>query len=75
MTKQKRQDELRRILIANGIRNLKEIGYPAVTEADILTDEIYREFFRPQLESWKYHSAGDVRESATALLAEIGGKK
>jgi hypothetical protein len=33
-------------LIAAGVRNLKEFGYPDVTAENILSDAIYREFFK-----------------------------
>ncbi len=37
-------------IIKAGINNLKAYGYPNVTEQNILTDEIYKEFFRSMLE-------------------------
>lgn len=37
-------------LIAAGVRNLKEYGYPAVDAENILTDEIYSGFFKSMLE-------------------------
>lgn len=36
-------------LIAAGIRNLKEFGYPGVTADNITTDAVYRHFFRSML--------------------------
>jgi hypothetical protein len=45
--------QMRDKLIANGIRNMKEFGYPHVGQDNILTDEIYREFFKTMLESSK----------------------
>lgn len=32
-------------LIAAGVKNLKEFGYPHVTAENILTDDVYRAFF------------------------------
>jgi len=37
-------------LIAAGIRNLQEFGYPSVNAQNIITDRIYRAFFRRMLE-------------------------
>lgn len=40
-------------LIRAGVANLKEFGYPAVTKDNILTDLIFRAFFRSMLEDNK----------------------
>ena len=40
-------------LIQNGVKNLKEYGYPSVNEKNILTDEVYSEFFMSMLHSNK----------------------
>lgn len=37
-------------LLAAGVRNLKEFGYPSVDEYNILTDLIYARFFKRMLE-------------------------
>lgn len=37
-------------LIAAGVRNLKEWGYPKCDSSNILTDNIYRQFFASMLE-------------------------
>lgn len=37
-------------LIVAGVHNLKEFGYPEVTEKNILTDQIYKAFFKSVLE-------------------------
>lgn len=40
-------------LIAAGVKNLKEYGYPHVTVENILTDTIYSAFFKSMLEDNK----------------------
>ena len=56
-------------LIAAGVRNLKEFGYPSVTPENILTDIIYSGFFKSMLEDNLGKGADDA---INALLAEIG---
>jgi len=41
---------LREKIIANGVKNLREFGYPNVNEQNIFTDIIYRQFFKRMLE-------------------------
>lgn len=36
---------MRKKIIANGVKNLKEYGYPDCNEENILTDDIYKDFF------------------------------
>ena len=36
-------------VIENGVKNLKEFGYPNVNSENIFTDEIYRAFFKSML--------------------------
>jgi len=73
MTKaEKRQQELRGILIANGVRNLKEFGYGHVDESNILTDALYKAMFQGNLETWENEQTGEVRKAAIGLLREIG---
>lgn len=59
---------MREKLIAAGVRNLKEFGYPAVNEKNILTDMIYSEFFRQMLEEVP---AGPAKYMAKLLLLEL----
>lgn len=40
---------IREKLIENGVKNLKEFGYPGVDEKNILTDQVYKTFFREML--------------------------
>lgn len=37
-------------LIQNGVRNLREFGYPECNETNILTDYVYAQFFKGMLE-------------------------
>ena len=60
-------ETLRRALLTAGVRNLKQFGYPSVTAENILTDPLYRAFFRPMLEE---HS-GTGKVEAQTLLAEM----
>jgi len=45
MTKEKIKEHL----IKAGVKNLKEFGYPDVDDKNILTDEVYKEFFKSML--------------------------
>lgn len=63
---------LRDKLIANGIRNLKEYGYPSVDASNILTDHIYSQFFKSMLED---NLGKGADKDIKALLAEIEAPK
>lgn len=41
--------EIKEKLLNNGVNNLKEFGYPEVNKNTILTDDLYKEFFRSML--------------------------
>ena len=56
-------------LIKAGVRNLKEFGYPDVDEKNILTDMIFKEFFRSML---KDNLGKGADKEINALLAELG---
>lgn len=58
-------------LLAAGVRNLKEFGYPSVTKDNILTTRVFRSFFKSMLEDNKGQGADAVID---ALLAEIKEK-
>lgn len=62
--------DTRKSLIDSGVRNLREYGYPQADASNILTDGIYREFFRSMLEHNKGRSA-EVDGAIDGLLAEI----
>lgn len=59
---------IREKLIAAGVKNLKEFGYPAVNAENILTDQIYSAFFSKML---KDNMGKGVDAELTALLKEI----
>ena len=59
-------------LIAAGVRNLKEYGYPSVTPANILTDYVFSSFFKSMLEDNKGKGAD---KAIDALLAEIAANR
>lgn len=63
-------EEMEKTLIAAGIRNLKEYGYPDVNEKNILTDPIYSAFFRSMLRDNKGHGA-EIDKAIDSLLAQI----
>jgi hypothetical protein len=57
-------------LIAAGVKNLKEFGYPKCDKQNILTDLLYKQFFISMLKD----SRGNGREYDVAideLLAEL----
>lgn len=56
-------------LIAAGVRNLKEFGYPSVDSKNILTDDLFKEFFRSML---KDNLGKGADKDINALLAELG---
>ena len=57
-------------IIAAGVANLKEFGYPRVTAENILTDRIYSAFFRSILEGNLGDPAHD-QSILEGLIAEI----
>ena len=57
-------------LIAAGVKNLHEFGYPHCTADNILTDEVYKAFFKHMLEENKGQRS-DVDAAIDALLAQI----
>lgn len=52
----------REFLIQAGIKNLKQFGYPNVTQNNIVTDMIYGQFFKRMLE--------ETRDAANPCFAE-----
>lgn len=55
-------------LIAAGVRNLREFGYPHVTADNLLTDEVYSAFFASMLRDNK---GNGVDTEIDALLSEL----
>lgn len=58
--------QVRDHLISEGVRNLREFGYPNCTNDNILTDMIYSRFFDRMLEEHPGHV-----ETVKELRAEI----
>lgn len=63
---------MRERLIRAGVNNLIEFGYPHCNKQNIMTDPIYKEFFRRMLEENKGIRA-DIDATIDSLLLEIGG--
>lgn len=59
---------IREKLIAAGVKNLKEFGYPSCDTKNILTDDIYKEFFRSML---KDNLGSGFDKEINQLLEEI----
>ena len=63
-------EQIREHLLKAGVKNLKEFGYPEVTTEKILTDEVYKEFFKSMLEENKGNGK-QVDEVINQLLSEV----
>jgi len=57
-------------LIAAGVKNLREFGYPQCGENNILTDEVYSAFFRNMLNENKGNGA-DIDTAIDELLNQL----
>lgn len=62
--------QIREHLLKAGVKNLKEFGYPEVTTETILTDEVYKEFFKSMLEE-NLGNGKQVDEVINQLLSEV----
>jgi len=62
--------EIRVHLLKNGVKNLNEFGYPEVTTETILTDEVYKEFFKSML-SDNLGNGKQLDEVINQLLLDI----
>jgi hypothetical protein len=58
-------------LIAAGVKNLRDFGYPGCNKDNILTDEIYRMFFASMLKDNR-GVAADVDKAIDSLLVKCG---
>ena len=58
-------------LIAAGVKNLREFGYPSCDEKNILTDMIFSRFFETMLKDTKGQAGRDVDKVIDGLLLEI----
>lgn len=72
-------DEIRTLLLKAGVKNLKTFGYPDVNQENILTDMIYREFFRSMLTDEENKPRGPhaalIQQVQTELLEKIDAQK
>lgn len=55
-------------LIANGVKNLRDFGYPECNKENILTDQIYKAFFVSMLKGNKGHGK-EIDKAIDELLA------
>lgn len=60
-------------LIAAGVKNLNEFGYKKCNKENILSDEIYRQFFKRMLEDNK-GQGNSIDKEIDVLLAEINAQ-
>ena len=63
-------EQIREHLLKAGVKNLKEFGYPEITTETILTDEVYKDFFKSMLEDNKGNGK-QVDEVIEQLLSEV----
>jgi hypothetical protein len=63
--------QIRTHLIAAGVKNLKEYGYPDVNETNILTDTIYKAFFVSMLTDNLRKSSKQIDNVIDNLIKEI----
>jgi len=63
-------EQIREHLLKAGVKNLKEFGYPEVTTETILTDEVYKMFFKSMLED-NLGNGKQVDEVINQLLLEV----
>lgn len=63
-------NDIRTKIIAAGVKNLHAYGYPEATPETILTDDIYKAFFRSMLEDNKGKAGKAVDDVLDALLKE-----
>ncbi len=64
---------MRRNLIRCGVKNLKQFGYPSVSESNILTDRIYSAFFKSMLQN-DCNKVKGYEKIIEGLLKEIESK-
>ena len=63
-------EQIREHLLKAGVKNLKEFGYPEVTTETILTDEVYKEFFKSMLKENK-GNGGQIDTAIDELLVVV----
>lgn len=68
------REDLKRILIKNGIKNLKEYGFPQVNQENIITDMIYSGFFKSMLKDAKADAVEIGTSALTLAIYELLGE-
>ena len=64
--------QIRQYLINSGVSNLKKFGYPKVNNENILTDEVYKMFFKSMLqENLGKVADKNVDEVINQILSEL----
>ena len=64
--------EIKKNLISRGVRGLKAFGFPNVNSKRILTDKVYKEFFKKMLEELKRAGQGQETDKIIdELLAAV----
>ena len=63
-------EQIREHLLKAGVKNLKEFGYSEVTPETILTDEVYKIFFKSMLED-NLGNGKQVDEVINQLLSDV----
>ena len=58
-------------LIAAGVKNLREFGYPSCDDKNILTDMVFSRFFVSMLKDNKGQAGAEVDSVIDVLLEEI----
>jgi len=64
-------EKIKEHLLKAGVKNLKEFGYTEVTTKTILTDEVYKMFFKLMLED-NLGNSKQVDDVINQLITEIG---
>ena len=69
------EKDIRDKIIKRGVSNLKEFGYEHCTEENILTDEVYKLFFKKQLQDAMQEASNlknkDIINVIDSLLNQI----
>jgi hypothetical protein len=63
-------EQIKEKLVIAGMKNLNEFGYPDVTKETILTDEVYKEFFKSMLNENK-GNGNNIDKAIDELLLVI----
>lgn len=66
----KTKKDIKLILLSSGVKNLKEFGYSEVTIENILTDDVYSQFFSSMLND-NLGNGKQIDEAINELQTEI----